>query len=148
MRRAEASCHTGREIKAPGNMKLFDAMLAEWQALPDGGFLFANFVDFDTEFGHRRDVAGYARCLEEFDARLPELQATLRPGDLIIITADHGNDPTYRGTDHTREQVPILGFGPGIGGASIGKRTSLSDIGASVAGHLGLPDVLTGTRFL
>jgi phosphopentomutase len=140
--------HTGKTVKAPGNMKLFDAMLSEWNALPDGGFLFANFVDFDTEYGHRRDVAGYARCLEEFDARLPELEAALKPGDFVIITADHGNDPTFKGSDHTREQVPILGFGPGITAKGIGQRASFADMGASIAMHLRLSPVLKGKSFL
>jgi phosphopentomutase len=140
--------HTGQEVKAGGNMKLFDAMLPAWENMPDGGFLFANFVDFDTEFGHRRDVAGYAACLEQFDRRLPELEALLKPGDLVIITADHGNDPTYKGTDHTREQVPIIGFGPGIAPRAIGQRKSFADIGQSVATHLGLKPVLKGVSFL
>ncbi len=140
--------NTGKEIKAPGNMKLFNAMLTEWNALPDGGFLFANFVDFDTEFGHRRDVAGYARCLEEFDARLPELISALKDGDFVIITADHGNDPTFKGTDHTREQAPIVGFGPGAAARAIGQRTSFSDMGQTIAAHLGLPAVRSGTSFL
>jgi phosphopentomutase len=135
-------------VKAGGNMKLFDAMLPAWENMPDGGFLFANFVDFDTEFGHRRDVAGYAACLEQFDRRLPELEALLKPGDLVIITADHGNDPTYKGTDHTREQVPIIGFGPGIAPRAIGQRKSFADIGQSVATHLGLKPVLKGVSFL
>jgi len=129
---------TGREVKAAGNMALFDAMLEAVEALPDGGFLFANFVDFDSEFGHRRDVPGYAAALEAFDARLPGLAARLRPGDLVVLTADHGNDPTWRGTDHTREHVPILAFGPGIGAGPLGRRETLADIGESVAAHLGL----------
>jgi phosphopentomutase len=70
-------------------------------------------VDFDTEFGHRRDIPGYAACLEAFDRRVPEIVAALKPGDIAIVTADHGNDPSWRGTDHTREHVPILAFGPG-----------------------------------
>ncbi len=140
--------HTGREVKAPGNMRLFDAMLEAWQALEAGGLLFANFVDFDTEFGHRRDVVGYAACLEAFDARLPELDAMLSPGDLVIITADHGNDPTFRGSDHTREQVPVLAFGPGIGAGTIGRRTSLADIGASITAHLALQPTPKGMSFL
>ena len=74
----------------------------------DGDLVFANFVDFDQLYGHRRDVPGYAACLEHFDRRLPELIDKMRPGDLMILTADHGNDPTWRGTDHTREQVPIF----------------------------------------
>jgi phosphopentomutase len=139
--------HTGREVKAPGNMKLFDAMLEAWASLPAGGLLFANFVDFDSEFGHRRDVAGYAGCLEAFDVRLPEFEALLHPGDLAIITADHGNDPTFRGTDHTREQIPVIGFGPGLAPRSIGQRTSFSDIGQTVAAHLGLAALPDGTAF-
>ena len=130
---------TGREVKAAGNMALFDAMLDAVDTLPDGGLLFANFVDFDSEFGHRRDVPGYAAALEAFDARLPGLAARLHPGDLVVLTADHGNDPTWRGTDHTREHVPILAFGPGIGAGPLGRRETLADIGESVAVHLGLP---------
>ena len=130
---------TGREVKASGNMALFDVLLAEVDRLAEGGLVFANFVDFDTEFGHRRDVPGYAACLEAFDARLPELAARLRPGDLVVLTADHGNDPTWRGTDHTREHVPILAFGPGVAGRSIGRRETLADIAGTVATHLGLP---------
>ena len=96
----------------------------------DGDLVFANFVDFDTLYGHRRDVAGYAAALEAFDRRLPELVAALRPGDLVIITADHGCDPTWRGTDHTRENVPVLGLRPGVSGrARIGQRESFADIG-------------------
>jgi len=130
---------TGREVKAAGNMALFDAMLPEIDRLADGGFLFANFVDFDSEFGHRRDVAGYAACLEAFDRRLPELEARLKPDDLVILTADHGNDPTWTGTDHTREHVPVLGFGPTLVPRTIGERASFADIGESIAQWLGLP---------
>ena len=136
--------NTGREVKANGNMALFDAMLPEIDRLADGGLLFANFVDFDSEFGHRRDVAGYAACLEAFDRRLPELEAKLKPGDLVILTADHGNDPTWTGTDHTREQVPILCFGPGLGPRALGSRESFADIGESVAQWLGLPNGAQG----
>jgi phosphopentomutase len=125
---------TGTELKAAGNMAMFDKALGAIAGLPEGGFCFVNLVDFDTEYGHRRDVAGYAACLEAFDARLPELHAALAPGDLCIITADHGNDPTWPGTDHTREHVPILAFGPGIAGRKIGRRESFSDIAASI-GH-------------
>ncbi|WP_188516093.1 phosphopentomutase [Alsobacter metallidurans] len=130
---------TGREVKAAGNMALFDALLGEVDTLANGGFLFANFVDFDSEFGHRRDVPGYAAALEAFDARLPELEARLRPGDLVVLTADHGNDPTWRGTDHTREHTPILCFGPGVAPGSIGRRETFADIGETAAALLGLP---------
>ncbi|MHB2166667.1 phosphopentomutase [Alsobacter sp. R-9] len=130
---------TGREVKTPGNMALFDTMIAEVPRLGDGGLLFANFVDFDTDFGHRRDVAGYAAALEAFDRRLPEFETLLRPGDVAILTADHGNDPTWHGTDHTREHVPILAFGPGLPAGRIGRRDSYADIGETLAAHLGLP---------
>lgn len=139
--------NTGEEIKAPGNMPLFDKLLESTRQLPDGGFLLANFVDFDTEFGHRRDVPGYAAALEAFDARLPEFAQRLQSGDLVIITADHGNDPTFRGTDHTREHVPILAFGPDVRPCAIGRRSSFGDIAATVARHLGLPEVAVGTAW-
>jgi phosphopentomutase len=139
---------TGREIKRDGNMAHFDATLEALHDLPDGGLIFANFLDFDTEFGHRRDIAGYAHCLEAFDARLPELRAAMRPGDLAVISADHGNDPTWAGWDHTREHAPVLAFGPGVAGRSIGRRESFADIGASLAVHLGLPATASGASFL
>jgi len=134
--------------KGDGNMALFDAMLGALGDAGDGDLVFANFVDFDMIYGHRRDVPGYAGALEAFDARLPELEAALRPGDLVILTADHGCDPTYPGTDHTREHVPILGFGPGIPPRPIGLRSSFADIGESVAAHLGLPAGRHGRSFL
>jgi phosphopentomutase len=138
---------TGREVKASGNMALFDAMLEVVPSLHDGGLLFANFVDFDSEFGHRRDVAGYAAALEAFDKRLTELDAMLKPDDLVLITADHGNDPTWHGTDHTREHVPILGFGPNLKAQNIGRRETFADIGESAAAWLGLPKGRIGTSF-
>lgn len=129
---------TGRVLKAAGNAALFDRTIEGAHALADGGFLFANFIDFDTIYGHRRDVAGYAAALESFDRRLPELDAVLRDDDLVILTADHGCDPTFRGTDHTREQAPVLAYGAAPPG-SIGARASFADIAASVARHLDLP---------
>ena len=105
--------------KAAGNMAMFDEALGAMDDAGDGDLVFANFVDFDTEFGHRRDVAGYAAALEAFDRRLPEAFARLRQGDLLILTADHGNDPTWRGTDHTRERIPVIGTGPGFKGGDI-----------------------------
>ncbi|MCA3636695.1 MAG: phosphopentomutase [Methylobacterium sp.] len=139
---------TGEEIKAAGNAGLLDAALSAFERLPEGGLVFANLIDFDVEYGHRRDVPGYAAALEAFDRRIPEITARLRPGDLVIITADHGNDPTWRGTDHTRERVPILAFGPGIGAGSIGVRDSLADIAASLLDHLGMMPGNKGTSFL
>jgi phosphopentomutase len=130
---------TGRVVKADGNAALWDATLRGLSDLPDGGLLITNFVDFDMLYGHRRDLVGYAAALEAFDARLPDLFAALRPGDLVVITADHGCDPTWPGTDHTREYVPVLAFGPEAGAGSIGVRESFADISATLSDHLGLP---------
>ncbi|HVG29488.1 MAG TPA: phosphopentomutase [Pyrinomonadaceae bacterium] len=103
------------------------------------GLIFSNLVDFDMLYGHRRDPEGYARALEHFDARLPEITAAMRDSDLLIITADHGNDPTYRGTDHTREYVPLLAHGRRArAGVGLGTRASLADIGQTVAENFGL----------
>ena len=120
------------------------ATLAEADRAGDGTLVFANFVDFDTIYGHRRDVPGYAAALEAFDARLPELRARLRPGDLALITADHGCDPTWTGTDHTREAVPMLWFGLGIAARDLGRRQSFADMGQTVAHHLGLAPLAHG----
>lgn len=139
---------TGREIKAAGNAALLDAALKAFADLAQGGLVFVNLVDFDVEFGHRRDVPGYAGALEAFDARLPQIKAALGSGDLAIITADHGNDPTWRGTDHTREMVPVLAFGPGIGAGSLGVRESFADIGASIEAWLGVAPGPHGKAFL
>ncbi|PCH88916.1 MAG: phosphopentomutase, partial [Flavobacteriales bacterium] len=116
----------------------------------DHGLVFVNLVDFDMLYGHRRDPAGYRRALEEFDGALPELEAALRPDDLVILTADHGNDPTFvETTDHTREYIPLLAFGPGLpGGVDLGTRASFADIGATVEEALGLPAPAKGTSFL
>ncbi|WP_262028346.1 phosphopentomutase [Microvirga sp. Mcv34] len=129
---------TGREIKPNGNDACLSAAIEALKGLPDGGFVFANLVDFDSEFGHRRDIPGYAAALESFDRRIPEIEAALQDGDLVIITADHGNDPSWRGSDHTREHVPILSFGQGVAQEAIGRRESFADIGASVLRHLGV----------
>jgi phosphopentomutase len=135
---------TGRIVKAPGNDALFDETLRMHHELAEGGLLIANFVDFDTDYGHRRDVEGYALALERFDRRLPQLLSNLRQSDLLILTADHGNDPTWRGTDHTRECVPILAFSPGASPGSFGRRASLSDIGQTIARHLGIEPLAHG----
>jgi phosphopentomutase len=103
------------------------------------GLIFSNLVDFDMLYGHRRDVEGYARALEHFDSRLPEIEAAMRDTDLLVLTADHGNDPTYRGTDHTREYAPLLVYGPRArAGVNLGDRASLADIGQTVADNFGL----------
>jgi phosphopentomutase len=136
------------KIKATGNMALFDRTLEAMQMAGDGDFVMANFVDFDQDFGHRRDVVGYAQALEAFDARVPELIAAMRRDDLVIFTADHGNDPTWRGTDHTREQVPILVFSPSLTPGTIGIRPTFADIGESIARWLGLHPGPHGRSFL
>ncbi|SDB56267.1 phosphopentomutase [Bauldia litoralis] len=137
-----------REIKGANDDALVTATVEALATLGDGDLLFINLVEFDSLYGHRREVGGYAAALEAFDRRLPEIEAAMKPGDLAIITADHGNDPTWRGTDHTREHVPILAFGPGIAGGAIGRRETLADMGESVAVHLGLPPGPHGTSFL
>ena len=98
---------------------LMQALAHQVDHAPDGGLVFANFVEFDSLWGHRRDVSGYARALEWFDAELGPILARLRPDDLMILTADHGNDPTWTGTDHTRERVPVLGAGRDAQGIGI-----------------------------
>jgi phosphopentomutase len=139
---------TGEEMKGASNDAHVEMTLEALARLPDGGLIFTNLVDFDTDFGHRRDVAGYAACLEAFDERLPALVKGLRAGDLLVLTADHGNDPTFRGTDHTREHVPILARGPGVEGGGIGRRASLADIGATLARHLGVQATAVGTSWI
>ncbi|VVT30763.1 phosphopentomutase [Rhizobium sp. EC-SD404] len=134
--------------KANGNVALFQRTLEAMDDAEDGDLVFTNFVDFDMLFGHRRDVPGYAAALEAFDRRLPEIEAKLKKGDVVIITADHGCDPTWRGSDHTRERVPILAFGPDVIARSIGVRTTFADIGESIATHLKLPRGKHGRSFL
>jgi phosphopentomutase len=138
---------TGRVLKANGNAALFDRTLEGIDALADGGLLFANFIDFDTIHGHRRDTAGYAAALETFDARVPEIQSALKPGDVVVITADHGCDPTWQGSDHTREKIPILVFGPTTGSGSIGVRNTFADVAATVCRHLALAPSPAGSGF-
>ncbi len=134
-------------VKGPNDEALFDATLAVFDRLGDGDLIVANYVDFDALYGHRRDLPGYAAALEAFDKRVPELEARLKPGDLAVLTADHGNDPTWKGTDHTREHVPILAFGPGVGAGAIGRRY-FADMGETLAAHLGLAPGKHGTSFL
>ena len=134
-------------VRAYGHDRLLDATLEAWDSAGDRTLVMTNFVDFDSVHGHRRDVAGYARALEALDARLPELLSRLMPGDVCILTADHGCDPTWPGTDHTRERVPVLAYGPGIAAGCMGVRDSLSDIGASVAHFFGMTGTGHGRSF-
>jgi phosphopentomutase len=114
---------------------------------PDG-LLFANLVDFDQQYGHRNDVPGFYQALREFDLALPDLIAALREDDLLFLTADHGNDPTTPSTDHSRECVPVLGLGPKVRPADLGRRATFSDLGATAAEWLGIGFRGRGTSFL
>jgi len=139
---------TGQILKGDTNMALFDATLAAQRDAPDQSLIFTNFVDFDMLYGHRRDVVGYATALEQLDGRIPELFKQLQSGDLVILTADHGCDPTWTGTDHTREKVPVLAFGPMVKPGSIGHRTTFADLGQTVAEYLNISPLKHGKSFL
>ncbi|MFE5317091.1 phosphopentomutase [Paenibacillus sp. NPDC056579] len=116
---------------------------------PFHGLVFTNLVDFDSLYGHRRDPAGYAKALEEFDAWLPKLQQCLGPDDLLILTADHGNDPIHHGTDHTREYVPLLVYSPALPSpVNLGVRSTFADVGATIADNFGVASTGNGTSFL
>jgi phosphopentomutase len=147
---ADIYAHQGitKKIKATGNAALFDATLEALDDTGDNSIVFTNFVDFDMLYGHRRDVQGYAAALEYFDGRLPEILAKLMQDDLLIITADHGCDPTWPGSDHTREHIPVIALGAGLKPGSLGKRDTFADIGQSLATHFGLPPMDYGTSFL
>lgn len=124
------------------------AMIADCLDRQEPGLIFANLVDFDMLYGHRRDVEGYAQALIQFDQALPGLMAKLNDDDVLIITADHGNDPTHAGTDHTREYVPVLLYGKSVRpGAYVGTRSTLADLGATVADLLGVKYGGVGTSF-
>ncbi len=141
----------GRGIRDGVNIKdNADGMAKTLAAMeePSAGLIFVNLVDFDQQYGHRNDVEGYGAALEQFDDWLPEFESALRPGDLAIFTADHGCDPTVPGTDHTREYVPLLAFGPQVrAGVNLGLRASLSDIGQTVAANFGV-SINHGASFL
>ena len=143
-----AHCGITRAVKASGLEELWNVTLQEVKTAPDNSIIFTNFVDFDMTWGHRRDTEGYAKGLEYFDSRLPELAALLKEDDIVFITADHGCDPTYKGTDHTREHVPVLMFGKNVKPGFIGERKSYADLGQTAADYLGLPALLTGKSFL
>jgi phosphopentomutase len=135
-------------IKATGNAALFDATLTALESAADRTIVFTNFVDFDMLYGHRRDVAGYAAALEYFDSRLPELLGNLTPDDIVVLCADHGCDPTWPGSDHTREHIPVLVFGGGVRAGSLGRRETFADIGQTLAAYFGLPPMDYGTSFI
>ena len=132
--------HKGKDDAA-----LFEHLVRLSLEAEPGSLTFANFVEFDSLYGHRRDVSGYARALEWFDTCAGAFLSRLQPGDLALFTADHGNDPTWHGTEHTRERVPVLISGRGAGQIGL---CAFADVGASVAAHLGIPAQGPGRSFL
>lgn len=144
---ADIYAHRGisKHYPASGLNNLFDAALQAIQDAPDNSLVFVNFVDFDSSFGHRRDPQGYGEALEYFDSRLPEAIKMLKPQDLALITADHGCDPTWTGSDHTREKIPVLFFGQQVAAKAIAPMHTFSDIGQTIAKHLGLEPLKKGT---
>jgi phosphopentomutase len=147
---ADIYAHQGitQKIKANGNAALFDATLQAVAGAPDRSIVFTNFVDFDMLYGHRRDVLGYAEALEYFDARLPEIIAIMEDEDILIISADHGCDPSWPGSDHTREHIPVLVYGKQLKPGSLGRRDTFADVGQSLASYFDLPAMDYGTSFL
>ena len=143
-----ANCGITKKVKKTGIEDLFNATLEQVKEAGDNTIVFTNFVDFDSAYGHRRDVAGYAAALEYFDSRLPELLAILKEDDVLIMTADHGCDPTWPGTDHTREHIPVLVYGEKVKAGSLGRRETFADIGQSLAEYFGTSDMDYGKSFL
>lgn len=136
-----------KKVLASGLEELWDKTLEEVKNLDADGIVFTNFVDFDMTWGHRRDVKGYAEGLMYFDSRLPEILPLLQDDDVVFITADHGCDPTWTGTDHTRECVPVLMFGPKVKPQSLGRRKTYADIAETIAQKFGLTPFHIGTPF-
>lgn len=138
-----------KAVRTVSNMDGMDKLVATLDE-EFTGLSFLNLVDFDAVYGHRRDAQGYGQALDDYDARLPEVFAKMNDDDLLIITADHGNDPTYRGTDHTREYVPLLAYSPrfAAGGKELAVRKTFADIGATVADNFGVKLPEHGTSFL
>ncbi|QLL94743.1 phosphopentomutase [Pectobacterium carotovorum] len=137
-----------KKVKATGIDALFDATLKEMDSAGDNTIVFTNFVDFDSAYGHRRDIPGYAAALELFDRRLPEMLSRVKGDDILILTADHGCDPSWHGTDHTRENVPVLIYGPNVKPGSYGHRETFADIGQTVATYFGLSPMDYGKSIL
>lgn len=143
---ADIFAHRGitRHYAAGGLEKLVAATIQAVQDAPDNTIVFTNFVDFDSSFGHRRDVQGYGEALEYFDSRLPEITALLKSDDLLLITADHGNDPAWTGTDHTREKIPVLFSGADVKLAQLEPMATFADIGRTIADYMGIEATFTG----
>ncbi len=143
-----AHCGITKKVKATGIPALFDATMRALETSEDRSIIFTNFVDFDSSFGHRRDIAGYANALEQLDGMLPEMLDKLEDDDLLIITADHGCDPSWHGTDHTREHIPVLVYGKNVKPGFLGGRETFADIGQTVASYFDLEPMEYGKSFL
>jgi phosphopentomutase len=146
---ADIYAHQGitDSIKATGLTALVDTTLAQMATQADNSIVFTNLVDFDQNYGHRRDAIGYGEALEYFDSRLPELIAACAPDTLLLLTADHGCDPTWHGTEHTREYVPVLAYKPGMQATDLAERMSFADIGQTLADYFGLDAMAYGESF-
>ncbi|ASD69635.1 phosphopentomutase [Pseudoalteromonas piscicida] len=146
---ADIYAHQGitQKHKAPGLLNLLAKTSEVMDTAPDHSLIFTNLVDFDEKFGHRRNAVGYAEALAEFDAFLPEIIAKLKADDLLLVTADHGCDPTAEGTDHTREYVPVLAYTPGMNNTPLGERQSFADIGQTLAQWFDLDATQYGEGF-
>ena len=146
---ADIYAHQGisQSLKATGLEALVDTTLAQMQKQGDNSIVFTNLVDFDQNFGHRRDPIGYGEALEYFDRRLPELMAACDADTMLLLTADHGCDPTWQGTEHTREYIPVLVYKPGMQATDLGERQSFADIGQTLADYFGLDAMAYGDSF-
>lgn len=147
---ADIFAHIGisKAIKGSGIAHLTELTIEAMDTAPERSIIFTNLVDFDSEFGHRRDIDGYARALEHFDTLIPSLLAATKADDVLLFTADHGNDPSWPGSDHTREYIPLLVYRPGISATNLGRRQSFADVGQTIAEYFGLSAMDYGTSFL
>lgn len=145
---ADIFAHRGitRHYPASGLEALVNETVQAVKDAPDNSIVFTNFVDFDSSYGHRRNVKGYGEALEYFDSRLPEILACLQEDDLCLITADHGNDPTWSGTDHTRERIPVLFLGSRVKNSALPPMLTFADIGQTIAAYMQMEATFTGTK--
>ncbi|REL29505.1 phosphopentomutase [Thalassotalea euphylliae] len=147
---ADIYAHQGISIKtkATGIDALTDATIEHINTAEDNSLIFTNLVNFDQDFGHRRDPVGYGKALEAFDKRIVEIKAAMQPDDLLVFSADHGCDPTWQGTDHTREYVPVLAYHSSIKSVNLGERTTFADIGQTIVEIFEVKKLSYGTSFL
>jgi phosphopentomutase len=146
---ADIFAHQGisEKTKATGIDALVDATISHLNTAQDNSLIFTNLVNFDQDFGHRRDPVGYAEALEAFDKRLPEIFSSMNDDDILFLTADHGCDPTWPGTDHTREYVPMLAYHHNIDSVDLGERSSFADLGQTIAEMFALEKLDYGISF-